>query len=78
MPLNLFYTTVQKSQKWPKTQIKGGSCLKQAFFSETRTEIAILKLEELQGRRTGWAGSGSFIAIDRDRQWLDINVVQKA
>ena len=24
MPLNLFYTTVQKSQKWPKIQIKGG------------------------------------------------------
>ena len=35
MPLNLFYTMVQKSQKWPKTQIKGGSCLKsfhQTFF----------------------------------------------
>ena len=29
MPLNLFYTMVQKSQKWPKTQIKGGSCLKE-------------------------------------------------
>ena len=30
MPLTLFYTMVQKSQKWPKTQIKGGggSCLK--------------------------------------------------
>ena len=28
MPLILFYTVVQKSQKWPKTQIKGGSCLK--------------------------------------------------
>ena len=28
MPLNLFYTMVQKSQEWPKTQIKGGgSCL---------------------------------------------------
>ena len=24
MPLNVFYTMVQKSQKWPKTQIKGG------------------------------------------------------
>ena len=24
MPLILFYTMVQKSQKWPKTQIKGG------------------------------------------------------
>ena len=28
MPLYLVYTMVQKSQKWPKTQIKGGSCLK--------------------------------------------------
>ena len=24
MPRSLFYTMVQKSQKWPKTQIKGG------------------------------------------------------
>ena len=24
MLLDLFYTIVQKSQKWPKTQIKGG------------------------------------------------------
>ena len=31
MPLYLFYTMVQKSQKWPKTQIKGGSCLN--FFN---------------------------------------------
>ena len=28
MPLDLFYTMVQKSQKWPKTQIKGGPALK--------------------------------------------------
>ena len=27
MPLYLFYTKVQKSQKWPKTQIKGGPAL---------------------------------------------------
>ena len=27
MPLNFFYTKVQKSQKWPKTQIKGGPAL---------------------------------------------------
>ena len=33
MPLNLFYTIVQKSQKWPKTQIKGGSCLNVAVNS---------------------------------------------
>ena len=30
MPLNVFYTMVQKSQKWPKTQIKGGPALKLA------------------------------------------------
>ena len=24
MPLYLFYTMVQKSKEWPKTQIKGG------------------------------------------------------
>ena len=29
MSLNLFYTMVQKSQKWPKTQIKGGPALRQ-------------------------------------------------
>ena len=27
MSLYLFYTMVQKSKKWPKTQIKGGICL---------------------------------------------------
>ena len=32
MPLYFFYTMVQKSQKWPKTQIKG-SCLKAFFLS---------------------------------------------
>ena len=34
MPLNLFYSMVQKSQKWPKTQIKGGPALiwTQAFW----------------------------------------------
>ena len=29
MPLDFFYTMVQKSQKWPKTQIKGGPALKE-------------------------------------------------
>ena len=29
MPLHFFYTMVQKSQKWPKTQIKGGPALRQ-------------------------------------------------
>ena len=32
MPLYFFYTMVQKSQKWPKTQIKGGPALKRLNF----------------------------------------------
>ena len=39
MPLNLFYTMVQKSQKWPKTQIKGGSCLKSNLAPAYVTEL---------------------------------------
>ena len=34
MPLYLFYTMVQKSQKWPKTQIKGGPALISFFLVE--------------------------------------------
>ena len=37
MPLNLFYTMVQKSQKWPKTQIKGGPALSHAKGREVAT-----------------------------------------
>ena len=37
MPLNFFYTTVQKSQKWPKTQIRrGGPALRQAWTDQKR------------------------------------------
>ena len=28
MPLYFFYTMVQKSEKWPKAQIKGGPALR--------------------------------------------------
>ena len=38
MPLNLFYTMVQKSKKWPKTQIKRGSCLKSRGRDKTKAE----------------------------------------
>ena len=31
MPLYFLYTIVQKSQKWPKTQIKGGPALSEAL-----------------------------------------------
>ena len=37
MPLYFFYTMVQKSQKWPKTQIKGGG---PALRSQLRTSNA--------------------------------------
>ena len=36
MPLDLVYTMVQKSQKWPKTQIKGGPAL--TCLSELREQ----------------------------------------
>ena len=48
MPLNLFYTMVQKSQKWPKTQIKG-ACLNS--WTKMITKIANSVLEKRQLRR---------------------------
>ena len=37
MPLDLFYTVVQQSQKWPKTQIRGGGpALKGYNFKESK------------------------------------------
>ena len=46
MPLYLFYTMVQKSQKWPKTQIKGGSCdnFPASSQSSPKTEMPRTKL----------------------------------
>ena len=44
MPLNVFYTMVQKSQKWPKTQIKGGPALNSlaiVWISHFHTQPAI-------------------------------------
>ena len=41
MPLYFFYTMVQKSQKWPKTQIKGGSCLK-CLWKDADQEMKVL------------------------------------
>ena len=40
MPLYFVYTIVQKSQKWPKTQIKGGSCLKHASQKHAHSQSA--------------------------------------
>ena len=47
MPLNLFYTMVQKSQKWPKTQIKGGSCLKFRDFTSLSIEPTLENWQQL-------------------------------
>ena len=46
MPLNLFYTMVQKSQKWPKTQIKGGG---PALSPTTNTETSFMMDVSKQG-----------------------------
>ena len=41
MPLYVFYTMVQKSQKWPKTQIKGGgSCLNELEKKHCKPDFA--------------------------------------
>ena len=44
MPLNLFYTMVQKSQKWPKTQIMGGSCLNVIHFFDEKKDGAAAEI----------------------------------
>ena len=36
MCLYFFYNMVQKSQKWPKTQIKGGPALSSAGFESVK------------------------------------------
>ena len=41
MPLNLFYTMVQKSQKWPKTQIKGGSPALSSIKKKIENEMTV-------------------------------------
>ena len=47
MPFNLSYTMVQKSKKWPKTQIKGGGLklLQSIFYVPVRVT---LRLDEVQ------------------------------
>ena len=46
MPLNVFYTMVQKSKKWPKTQIKGGGSSnfwlrEKLFYMRTQTNRSV-------------------------------------
>ena len=52
MPLSLFYTMVQKSQKWPKTQIKGGSCLKIVKWERLEKYLidGVFSLKKMSGR----------------------------
>ena len=52
MPLYLFYTMVQKSQKWPKTQNQGGgSCLKEATWIAHEPWLHWTKLVSLRSTR---------------------------
>ena len=53
MPLYLFYTMVQKSQKWPKTQIKGGPALKEYNFSKLVAKFFIF--EKLPDKNGGYS-----------------------
>ena len=55
MPLNLFYTMVQKSQKWPKTQIKGGPALSaidpsRLHLGSRNSSWSITRLKEYSGK----------------------------
>ena len=45
MPLYLFYTMVQKSQKWPKTQIKGGPALNDLTYSMCKKKTWGIKIK---------------------------------
>ena len=47
MRLYFFYTMVQKSQKWPKTQIKGGPAL--SNFAPSFSKIFLILGFSLQG-----------------------------
>ena len=64
MPLNLFYTMVRKSQKWPKTQIKWGGpalttvtalCSVFCFFTNLRN-LVVYKIFSLQWHLSSCAG----------------------
>ena len=53
MPLNLFYTMVQKRQKWPKTQIKGGPALTKTLLSKCKL---FRKSDSFSQTFYSWAG----------------------
>ena len=59
MPLNLFYTMVQKSQKWPKTQIKGGPALKCQDDGATIRQQLLFKVAQNKSIVRPWLFSSS-------------------
>ena len=54
MPLYLLYTMVQKSQKWPKTQIKGGGNVSK---NEKLPSANVIILNETYAGKISWHGS---------------------
>ena len=63
MPLNLFYTMVQKSQKWPKLKSRGGSCLKEIFLLWSKKSLPFLEDYTLTLLSIFWHVSYLFILI---------------
>ena len=57
MPLHLFYTIVQKSPKWPKTQIKGGGPALITMFYLCHLQSTALSAIE----KTRWGIIGDFL-----------------
>ena len=59
MRLYFFYTMVQKSQKWPKTQIKGGGPALTAFPWQMTMTLCFLHEKVHQKIKTGPENSGA-------------------
>ena len=59
MPLYLFYTIVQKGQKWPKTQIKGGPALNRIVEKYT----VLIRLRSCRGGGGGYKKERSIIRV---------------
>ena len=77
MPLTLFYTIVQKSQKWPKTQIKGGPALTSFFrdlLENMKNNTTFVRMRSGGHRgdakisKKGISLRRSYVLTNRDRQ----------
>ena len=78
MPLNLFYTMVQKSQKWPKTQIKG-SCLKPRLVqarppAAASLEAYIQKRSERVGVKPPTVYGSNILSAKNDGQFCGAHI----